>query len=95
MSDITGALSDLIEKKKKSKDLHLEVIERVTEALNSTKGQQLALKLKRKDDFTHIIYQGLLDNAWGRITSGKIFVYNARLQRLLAVHPATKDVLEG
>lgn len=95
--DITKELEDIIAGKKtpimKEGEKWRAVVERVKEALNSPKGIQLSLKLKVKDDFTYIIYQGLYDNVWGRITRGKIIIYNARLGRLLMAHPATKNLL--
>lgn len=69
-----------------------EKAERIEEALKSPTGLKLALRLKRKDDSTYIVYQGLLENAWGRFTKDKMIIYNARLGRLLAAHPATKDL---
>jgi len=66
--------------------------DRIREALESPEGLKLSVKILEKDPETLILYQGLRENVWGRVTSGKIYIYNSRLTRLLNRYPSTSDL---
>ena len=66
--------------------------DRIREALESPEGLKLSVKILEKDPETFILYQGLRENVWGRVTNGKIYIYNSRLTRLLNRYPSTSGL---